>query len=85
VPEMDLTQKLVSADSQRPAADWFKILNSASEPTDAWVKVKYRDSWFYIAANDVQSRASFTLLDAIFASVVGNIPGAQPLLTLPVN
>jgi len=85
VPEADLTQKRVSADSQRPDTDWFKILNSASEPTDAWLKVKYRDSWFYIAADDVQSRASFTLLDAIFASVVGNIPGAKPLLTLPMK
>ena len=85
VPETDLTLKRVSADSQRPDADWFKILNSASEPTDAWLKVKYRDSWFYIAADDVQTRASFTLLDAIFASVVGSIPGATPLLTLPVK
>ena len=85
VPETDLMQKRVSADSQRPDTDWFKILSSASEPTDAWLKVKYRDSWFYIAATDVQSRSSFTLLNAIFASVVGNIPGAEPLLTLPVK
>jgi len=85
VPDADLTQKRVSADSRRPDTDWFSILNSASEPSDAWLKVKYRDSWFYIAGDDVRSRASFTLLDALFASVVGNIPGAKPLLTLPVK
>ena len=85
VPDADLRQRRVSADSQRPDADWFRILNSASEPNDAWLKVKYRDSWFYIAADDVQTRANFTLLDAIFTSVVGNIPGATPLLTLPVK
>jgi hypothetical protein len=85
VPATDMAQKLVSTDSQRPDTEWFKIINSASEPADAWLKVKYRGSWFYIAADDVRSRASFTLLDALFASVVGNVPGAKPLLTLPVK
>jgi hypothetical protein len=37
------------------------------------------------AADDMQLRTSFTLLDAIFASVVGSVPGAKLLLTLPVK
>ena len=41
--------------------------------------------WFYIAANELKSRASFGLLNALFESVVGNVPGAKPLLTLPVK
>lgn len=85
VPETDLAQKRAGAGSQRLAADWLNILGAQSEPSDAWLKVKYRGFWFYIAADDLRSRASFTLLSAIFASVVGSIPGATPLLTLPVK
>ncbi len=29
--------------------------------------------------------ASFTLLEAMFSSVVGNVPGGEPLLTIPIN
>lgn len=85
VPVTDLDRKLVSADTSRPDKEWFKILTSPSEPAAAWLKVKYRGHWFYIAADDVSTRATFTLLDAIFASVVGNVTGAKPLLTLPVK
>ena len=65
--------------------EWFTVSVSSSEPSDAWVKVNYRGHWFYIADNDLQSRTSFGLLDALFESVVGNVPGAKPLLTLPVK
>jgi hypothetical protein len=85
VPETDLAQRQVNTDSELPDTDWFTILTSASEPANAWLKVKYRDSWFYIASDDVRSRTSFTLLDAVFASVVGSVPDAKPLLTLPVK
>ncbi len=85
VPDADLARGNVSADRQRPETDWLDIRTSQSNPSDAWLKVKYRGSWFYVAANDLKSRENFTLLEAIFSSVVGNIPGAKPLLTLPVK
>jgi hypothetical protein len=65
--------------------EWLTIPMSSSEPSDAWVKVKYLGNWFYIGAYDLRSRTSFALLDALFESVVGNVPGANPLLTLPVK
>ena len=64
---------------------WFNVLSSQHEPPDAWLKVKFRGYWFYIPTSDLSSRASFGMLDAIFESVVGNVPGAKPLLTLPVK
>jgi len=85
VPEADVAHKHVNADNKRPDADWLDIHSSESEPSDAWLKIRYRGAWFYIAADDLKSRTTFTLLDAIFASVVGNIPGSKPLLTLPVK
>ena len=80
-----MSRENVSSNKARPLAGWVEIRTSPSEPSDAWLKVKHRDSWFYIAANDAKSRTSFMLLEAIFSSVVGNIPGAKPLLTLPVR
>jgi hypothetical protein len=85
VPEADLARGRAIADTKLPDSNWLDIRTAASEPSNAWLKVKYRGFWFYIAADDVSSRATFSLLDAIFASVVGNVPGAKPLLTLPVK
>lgn len=84
VPEADLAPGKISANKERPTEGWVEIRTSQSDPADAWLKVKYRNSWFYIASNDAKSRTNFMLLQAIFNSVVGNIPGAKPLLTLPV-
>ena len=66
-------------------ADWLRIRSSAKEPADAWRKVKYQGHWYYIAADDLKSRSLFALMDALFASVVGNVPGAKPLLSLPLK
>lgn len=67
------------------ASDWLHIASSPTEPENAWMKVKYHGQWFYIAGADVTSRKSFSLLEAMFDSVVGNVPGGKPLLTLPVT
>jgi len=67
------------------ADDWLTILSSPSEPMNTWLKVEYRGSWFYIPADETTTRSHFTLIHTLFASVVGEVPGAQPLLTLPVN
>ncbi|MCB9911395.1 MAG: hypothetical protein H6827_00215 [Planctomycetes bacterium] len=86
VPEDQLAKGYVRArDPVKSDADWFHIKVSSSEPARAWLKVKSYGHWFYIAADDVTTRETFALLDALFASVVGNVPGAKPLLTLPVN
>ncbi len=51
----------------------------------AWLAVERGGRWFYIRADDLDTRISFALLNAIFASVVGEAPGGKPLLTLPVR
>lgn len=84
VPEEDLAHRYVSAIDKKPDTTWLKIRTAEDEPDEAWLKVQYRGHWYYIAADDVYSRSSFSLLDALFASVVGDVPGAKPLLTLPV-
>ena len=63
--------------------DALTILSSQSEPSDAAVKVEYRGWWFYIPMNDLESKATFTRLNVLFASAAGTVPGSAPLLTLP--
>jgi len=84
VPEAELSRGLVRKVGLVDH-DWLTVLVSQDEPSDAWLKVKFHGNWFYIAANDLKSRTSFGLLDALFESVVGNVPGAKPLLTVPVK
>jgi hypothetical protein len=63
----------------------MNVLSSQTEPADVWLKVQYRGTWFYVPSTDLDSRSSFAFLSALFASVVGDVPGAEPVLTLPVN
>jgi len=82
-PETDIEKGLVRNRDLGPH-DLLTVLSSTSEP-DAWLKVQYRGKWFYVPSTDLNSRSSFTLFSALFSSVVGDVPGAEPILTLPVN
>lgn len=84
VPAEDFANQIANDKRDSFETDWLDIRVAKDEPSDTWLKVNYHGRWFYIALQDVKSRASFTLLDALFASVVGDVPGAKPLLTLPV-
>ncbi len=61
------------------------IHSSKKKPENAAVRIRYQDHWYYIKADDSHSKGGFGLLNALFASTVGNVPGAKPVLTLPVN
>ncbi len=71
--------------AEEGASRLMRIRPSSSNPGEAWLKIRYKGHWFYIANDDFRSREMFTLVDAIFASVVGTVPGSKPLLTLPVR
>ena len=65
--------------------EWLAVRSSKDEPENASLRIRYRDHWFYVADNDLQSREAFALLNALFAVTGGTVPGANPILTLPVN
>lgn len=61
------------------------VRSSSARPSDAYVSVFYRGSWYYIADDDTRSKAYFVLVGTIFSLQAGELHTAQPLLTLPVN
>ncbi|MDF2233160.1 hypothetical protein P2H44_11415 [Albimonas sp. CAU 1670] len=84
VPQRDLAAGIVRPRSA-PARVWLDVETSDIRPSDAWLAVERDGRWFYIRADDLDTRIGFTLLNALFDSVVGEVPGAKPLLTLPVK
>jgi hypothetical protein len=54
-------------------------------PRGAEVAVQYRGYWFYIAPNDVKSRAALAILEVVFGLQESDGKNAGPLLTLPIG
>jgi hypothetical protein len=47
--------------------------------------VFYRDSWFYIADNDADSKVTFALLSMLITLQSGDTAKITPLITLPAG
>lgn len=64
---------------------YLKVYSQKKEPA-CGVKVCYRGHWFYIRDNDLNSKATFMLLSALF-SIQTDSGGSSstPQLTIPVN
>jgi len=63
----------------------FIVHAQKHRPHDAEVAVKYRGYWFYIAPNDVKSRAALAILEVFFALQESDGKNVGPLLTLPLG
>ena len=63
----------------------FFVHAQKHRPRDAEVAVQYRGYWFYIAPNDVNSRAALAILEILFALQESDGRNAGPLLTLPIG
>jgi hypothetical protein len=83
VPTRDISRGAAS-DNQTVDADWLVIKSSDSEPT-SHLRISHRGHWFYIDDSDLQSRETFAMLTALFAVVGGTVPGAAPVMTIPVG
>ncbi|QEH33811.1 hypothetical protein OJF2_23410 [Aquisphaera giovannonii] len=64
---------------------FFFVHSDRHRPKHAEVEVSYRGYWFYIAPNDVASRASLAILEMLFALEESEEKPGGPLLTLPVS
>ncbi len=62
-------------DWQRMLAGVFHVVPSPERPDDAAVAVHYRNAWFQIRDDDLDSKATFSLLSQLLALQGGQIPG----------
>lgn len=72
-------------DWTRVTAGHFQVHAQKHRPRDAEAAVHYRGYWFFIASNDVKSRATLAILEILFALQESDGKNAGPLLTLPVG
>jgi hypothetical protein len=63
----------------------FLVHAQKHRPRAAEVAVPYRGYWFYIAPDDVNSRAALAILEIVFALQESDGRNAGPLLTLPIG
>jgi len=68
-----------------PHAGLINIRARGGQPGDAYVSVPYRGRWFYIADDDLRSKAYLMLVGSIFSLQSGDLQTAAPVLTLPVG
>jgi len=63
----------------------FFVHSGPRRPRDAEVAIYYRNYWFWIAGNDVPSRAALAIFELLFALQESDDRSPGPLLTLPVG
>lgn len=63
----------------------IKISNCPHFPGNAYAAVKYRNRWFYIHEQDVESKKTFVLLLQLYNLQGGALTQPPPLLTLPLG
>ena len=49
------------------------------------MSIKYRDYWFYISDNDLESKRTFILLQQLFNLQAAEPKKSQPILSLPLG
>lgn len=84
VPENHIMDGIVLPASD-PLNGAITIMNSLVEPVNASVRVQYEGYWFFIRNDDQRSKWTLFLLNNLLSSTAGSVPGAQPVLTLPVR
>lgn len=89
VPDRDLAAGLVRRTTREDGTpfDWqemlsgiFRVQVSDHEPQAAATKVRYRDAWFYIADNDLETKSTFVLLAQVIA-----LHSAPPSTSAPIS
>jgi hypothetical protein len=90
VPAVHVAERRVSPSFAETAAGekkppLLRIRSSAEQPGDAFVSVRYRDSWFWIDDRDIRSKKFFSFLMFIFTLVETGDKGNVPIVTVPTG
>lgn len=68
-----------------PGGQLFQAHQSGQRPDSAFLAIPYRNHWFYIANNDLDSKSSFMLMSQLFSLSAGAVKAVNPTLTIPVG
>ncbi|MEY2696607.1 MAG: hypothetical protein RL333_745 [Pseudomonadota bacterium] len=80
--------------NQTPAIEQFKgtdlrplirIHCSSWKPHEAFIKIKYRNQWFWIDDRDIASKRMLSFIMLIFSLVETDEKAASPVLTIPTG
>lgn len=91
VPEYDITNHQVRMTYYPDGTvfDWHlvtvgmvRIRTSATKPDNAYVKIRYRGSWFYVDNSDFDSKETFNLLGMVMGIYQGKIQSFLPVFTI---
>ncbi len=63
----------------------FLVSVSNSEPENAVTKINYEGRWYFIANQDMASKATLVLLRLIYSLQVGEFKAPLPMITIPVR
>jgi hypothetical protein len=91
VPAADVAEKRVSPTHVEKAATGEKVLplvriqSSAQKPGDAFISVRYRNSYFWIDDRDLKSKKIFSFLMFVFTLVETGEKGSAPIVTIPTG
>ncbi len=91
VPKLDIDSGRAAPSSwsaNAPATEDRPLINihsGASQPSSAFVAVRYHGTWFWIDDRDYSSKGRFTFLLVFFSLAEAGVPQQAPMLTLPVN
>lgn len=68
-----------------PAGRQFHIRQGEEVPERTFLAIPYRNHWFYLADNDLESKSTFMLLMQLFRLQAGAAKSTGPTLTIPVR
>ena len=61
------------------------VKTSSYEPNNASVAVQYNGDWFYIQNDDLQTKATFLLIQILMGMQSGASSSGAPVLTIPLS
>jgi len=61
----------------------MRVQSGSSEPSDAFVSVRYNDHWFWITHDDLVTKRTFTFMNLLSAFVESEQPSLPTLVTVP--
>jgi hypothetical protein len=94
VPAKDLeagyvTRSLTDAgtpfDWQELLGEVFQVSSARTRPDNATLAVRYRNAWFYIPDNDLNSKTTFGLLSQLVALQAGNSKQEEMPISFSIN